>query len=91
MCRFPEAQVVSEVAVYWFDDTGFGHCRVPASWHVEWYDGQTWRPVKAKGAYGVERDQFNRVEFEPVKTTGLRLVVQLQENFSAGILECQIK
>ncbi len=90
-CRFPEPQVVSEVAVYWFDDTGFGQCRVPASWHVEWYDGQTWQPVKAKGPYAVQRDRFNRVEFEPVKTTGLRLVVQLQENFSAGILECQIK
>jgi hypothetical protein len=90
-CRFPEPQVVREVAVYWFDDTGFGHCRVPSNWQIEWFDGQQWQPVKALGPYGVDRDRFNRVPFEPVKTTSLRLVVQLQENFSAGILECQIQ
>ncbi|HEY6737564.1 MAG TPA: beta-L-arabinofuranosidase domain-containing protein [Actinopolymorphaceae bacterium] len=26
-------------AVYWFDDTGIGRCRVPASWELHWRDG----------------------------------------------------
>lgn len=90
-CRFVEPRQVSEVAVYWFDDTGVGHCRVPASWRVEWWDGSQWRPVKAKTPYGVERDAFNRVVFEPVTTTRIRLVVKLQDQFSAGILECQVE
>ncbi len=90
-CQFDEPRQIQEVAVYWFDDTGVGQCRVPARWRLEWWDGLQWQPVRAKNAYGVERDRFNRVLFEPVTTTRIRLLVQLREGFSAGILECQIK
>lgn len=86
-----EAKVVSRCEVYWFDDTGRGYCRVPASWRIEYRDGETWRPVTARGASGVDLDTFNTVEFEPVTTTALRLVVQLQPGFSGGILEWRIR
>ena len=33
-------------------------------------------PVVARGAYGVTRDTFNRVEFEPVTTTAVRIEVE---------------
>jgi DUF1680 family protein len=90
-CRFPEPRTVTEVAVYWFDDTGVGQCRVPASWRVEYHDGRTWQAVRARSPYGIDRDRFNVVQFDPVTTGALRLVVRLQENFSAGILEIQVK
>src|SRR5262249_15693243 len=32
--QFPQPRDVSSVAVYWFDDTGRGGCRVPAEWRV---------------------------------------------------------
>ncbi len=32
--RFPEPRKVASVEVYWFDDTGRGECRVPASWRL---------------------------------------------------------
>ncbi|HID23798.1 MAG TPA: discoidin domain-containing protein, partial [Planctomycetaceae bacterium] len=88
---FPEPVTVSAVEVYWFDDTGRGYCRVPASWELLYRDGDQWKPVVARGKYGVAKDRFNRVEFEPVRTDALRLQVWLQPNFSGGILEWRVK
>ena len=78
---------LSFAEVYWFDDTGKGGCRVPQSWRLLYKDGDQWRPVTTKSECGVKPNQFNRVTFEPVITTGLRLEVQLQPKFSGGILE----
>ncbi len=61
---------VSEASVYWFDDTGGGGCRVPASWRVLYKSGEEWVPVKAAGAYSVAKDAWNAVTFVPVRTTG---------------------
>ncbi len=88
--RFDEPREVSECEVYWFDDTGVGRCRVPASWAVLWRDGEEWRPVEATSGYGCEPDKFNRVTFDPVTTTELKLVVQLQPDVSGGILEWRV-
>jgi DUF1680 family protein len=82
---------VSEVEVYWFDDTGRGECRVPASWQVFYKIGDTWKLVANTGPYGVEKDQFNPVRFKPVRTTALKLEIQLPEKFSAGIHEWKVK
>ncbi|HIE51330.1 MAG TPA: transcriptional initiation protein Tat [Armatimonadetes bacterium] len=87
---FETPQKVSWCEVYWFDDTGVGQCRVPASWRVLWKDGDTWRPVTGASEYGTQRDQFNRVTFDPVVTQELRLEVQLQDAFSGGILEWRV-
>jgi len=81
---------VSEVEVYWFDDTGEGECRVPASWKALYKDGDKWLPVKNAGAYGVEKDKYNAVKFTPVKTSGLKLEVQLQAEFATGIQEWKV-
>jgi len=88
---FPKPRKISQVEVYWFDDTGSGHCRVPKAWHVERLDGQTWRPVAGAGEYGVAPDRFNKVTFPPVTAAQVRLVVELPPNFSAGILEWRVK
>lgn len=82
-------QEVSQAAVYWFDDTGFGQCRVPASWRVLWLDGSTWRPVDEASSYGVERDRLNRVSFTPVVAQFLRVEAVLRPTYSGGILELE--
>lgn len=87
---FPEAADVSAVEVYWFDDSGQGQCRVPKSWRVLYQAGKNWKPVKAKGGYPNEKNQFNRTEFAPVRTGALRIQVELQPEFSGGILEWRI-
>jgi hypothetical protein len=91
--RFPKARKLSSAAVYWFDDTGRGACRVPASWRLLWRDGKTWKPCKltGKSKYGTTLNQFNKVTFEPVTTGELKLEVKLKPGFSGGILEWQVK
>ena len=89
--QFERAALVSEVEVYWLDDTGSGECRVPASWRVLYKDGEAWKPVEASGPYGLETDAYNKVAFKPVTTSGLRLEVSLQPHWSAGIQEWKVK
>ncbi len=80
------------VEVYWFDDTGRGHCRVPAAWRVRVREGENWIPPRGQqpAEPAVERDRFNRVEFEPVETSAIRVEVDLQPEFSGGILEWRV-
>jgi uncharacterized protein len=85
--RFEQPTPVGAVQVYWFDDTGRGSCRVPQSWRLLYQDGKEWKPVAGAAAYGTQRDRYNRVTFTPVTTSALRLEVQLQPDFSGGILE----
>jgi hypothetical protein len=88
--EYAKPREVSSAQVYWFDDTGHGGCRVPASWKLLYKDGDSWKPVEGASAYGVQADRFNRATFKPVRTTGLRLEVQLQKEFSGGILEWEV-
>ena len=89
---FETPTTVSACAVYWFDDRPRnGGCRVPASWRVLYRDGETFKPVTPKGSYGVERDRMNRIEFEPVETTELRIEATLKTGWSGGILEWIVK
>jgi hypothetical protein len=87
---FPEPMMVGAVEVYWFDDTGRGHCRVPNSWRLLYRDGEAWTPVSNPSGYGVERDRFNKTRFDTVRTDGLRLEVRLQPTFSGGVLEWRV-
>ena len=82
---------VSRAEVYWFDDTGHGGVRVPASWKLLYKEGDQWKPVEAISAYTRERNQYNRVTFKPVTTTGLRLELQAQPNVSQGVQEWKVK
>ncbi len=88
---FEKSAEVSEVEVYWFDDTGQGECRVPASWRVLYKDGDQWKPVESSGSYATEKDRYDRMTFKPVTTRGLRLEVTMQPNWSAGIQEWKVR
>lgn len=80
----------SAAKVYWFDDTGYGECRPPVSWELQYLDGSTWKPVKTSDKYSVELDKYIEVKFQPVTTTALRLVMKLQPNWAVGIHEWQV-
>lgn len=84
---FNQTATVSEVELYWFDDTGSGQCRVPQSWRLLYKDGGNWKPVETSETFGVEKDRYNKLTFKPVMTEGLRLEVTLQPTWSAGIQE----
>lgn len=84
---FTGEQTVSTTQIYWFDDTGIGECRLPKSWKVLYKDGDQWKPVKNPSPYEVEKDKYCKVVFKPVKTSALRIEVQLVPDFSAGVYE----
>ncbi len=88
---FGTRQQVSEVSVYWFDDTGQGGCRVPKGWRVLYRDGDTWKPVQARSPYVVVKDTYTTVAFVPVTTDALRLEVTLPAEFSSGIHEWKVR
>ena len=88
---FDQPATVSETEIYWFDDTGRGECKVPASWRLLYKDGDQWKPVENLGPYGVEKDRYNKVAFKPVTAGGLRLEVTMQSNWSAGLQEWKVK
>lgn len=94
---FATAERVSEVSVHWFDDTGHGGCRVPLGWRLLYKDDtaaaqRDWLPVSLapESEYGVLKDMFNTVRFEPVVTTGLRLEMELQGEWSGGVEEWRV-
>jgi DUF1680 family protein len=88
---FAKPATVSEAELYWFDDTGHGGVRVPASWRLLYKDGNDWKPVENLDPYGTAKDRYNKLSFKPVATSGMRLEVTAQPNFSAGIQEWKLK
>lgn len=88
---FGKARRVDSCGVYWFDDeaTG-GQCRTPASWRMEWQDGETWRPVEAPTGYGCAKDRMNSVAFIPVQTRAVRILAVLKPGWSGGMLEWRV-
>ncbi|GAB3653903.1 hypothetical protein GCM10028833_27170 [Glycomyces tarimensis] len=77
---------VSSTDMYFFDDGG--GVRVPASWTIQYRDGEEWVDVEAEAeaAFGTAANQYNPVAFAPVTTTGLRAVLQ-SDAASVGVLE----
>ncbi len=87
---FEKPRTIKGVEVYWFDDTGKGFCRVPASWRVVYKSGADWKPVPNPSPCASDRNKFNKTTFDPIETQSIRLEVQLQPDFSAGILEWRL-
>ena len=88
---FAQTATVAQSQVYWFDDTGHGQVRVPASWRLLYKSGGEWKPVEAAGSYPVEKDRYNQVTFKPVTTDAMRLEVTMQPQWSAGLQEWKVK
>lgn len=88
---FTQPRKISWCEVYWFDDEPVGGgCRVPQRWRVLWWNGKAWQEARNPSGYGVAKDRFNRVTFEPIVTTKLRLEIVARPNFSVGILEWRV-
>lgn len=77
--KFKKPERISSVEVYWlaFDLYDVIY-KAPESWKLLYKTGNTWKEVKNTSPYGTELDKYNKVSFEPVTTTELKMVVQLQ-------------
>ncbi len=85
--EFNTPREISRTSVYWFDDTGRGECRIPQSWEVEYLDGQTWKKIQGTEELPAHLNQFDTATFPRVLANGIRIKMQLQKDFSAGVLE----
>ncbi len=86
--KFKKPERISSVEVYWL---AFDHYDViykaPESWKLLYKTGNTWKEVKNTSPYGTELDKYNKVSFEPVTTTELKMVVQLQRPKTEKVAE----
>jgi DUF1680 family protein len=88
---FQKPEEISQMDIYWFDDTGIGECRIPSSWKLFYKDGDKWRDVYTVDKYGVDKDKYNSVIFETVRTKSLKIEIHSQTNSAGGIHEIKIK
>jgi hypothetical protein len=89
--EFPQATQISSSQVYWFAEPGHGQVKAPANWRILYKEGMEWKPVETTQPYGLRLDAYNTVTFKPVETKALRLEVQQQPNFSAGVAQWTVK
>lgn len=89
--EFPKEEEVSQVQVYWVEFEHYdGSYKAPEKWEVEYFINGEWKPVKNNSEYKTELDKYNKVNFEKVKTTKLRLKAKLQKGYSGGIHEWRV-
>jgi hypothetical protein len=83
---FAKPESISGMQLYWFNDSKKrGGCNLPVSWRAFYKDQDQWKPVDTTNTYTVSENQFDTITFKTVTTTGVRLEVQLQTNWSGGI------
>ncbi len=89
---FPEAVTVQSSTVYWYDDQPWQGCKVPDSWKL-YYKDQTgnWQPVANPDGYPVAKGAPCTVNFDPVKTSAVKLEVVINKDKSAGVFEWSIR
>jgi uncharacterized protein len=88
---FPKEEIISSSKVYWFDDEpSGGECRLPDSYKLLYKSGNEWKPVINLSNYKIDKDKYDELKFEKVKTTAIRMEVTLQKNWSSGIHEWEI-
>lgn len=102
---FDEPREIDRVSLYWCDDASrYDHaptgdyssvikgvdCRAPASWKLLYRDGAVWKSAETNEPYGVRANQFNTVRIAKVRTTALRIEVQLPAGASSGVLEWRV-
>ncbi|MBQ0022870.1 MAG: glycoside hydrolase family 127 protein [Prevotellaceae bacterium] len=90
--EFAQPETVSTSTVYWFDDAPWGGCRVPESWKLYYKtESGEWAEVKNPTEYGVGKGMANIVNFDPVKTTAMKLEIKQPKQFSCGVFEWSVK
>ena len=89
---FKQPATVQSSTVYWYDDQPWQGCKVPDSWCLYYRDDQgQWQPVAHPDNYPVAKGVPCTVNFDPVKTTAMKLEVKINADKSAGVFEWSVK
>lgn len=90
--EFEEEKSISESTVYWFNDSPWGGCRIPAAWRLYYRDANgEWVAIEPRNGYPVMKDAPCTADFEPVRTSAIKLEVQLPADNSSGVFEWSVK
>ena len=82
---------LSSAEVYWaLGKEGDQKWAPPVSWLLQYRDGNEWKDVRTTDAYRLAAGRFNRVTFEPVTTSAVRLQAQLPQDATSGIYEWRV-
>jgi hypothetical protein len=84
LLTWSSAQTLNAAEVYFFDDNG--GVRLPASWRLQSWNGSAYVDVAGASGYPLGLNQFNRLTFNSVSTTRLRVLLQ-SGAASVGLLE----
>ena len=90
---FEKPVALSGSEVLWYhkiNPNGKSGCAVPESWRLEYQKDGNWHPATKNTDYATAFNQYNRVSFEPVTTSTIRLSAKTKPGFSAGILEWRV-
>lgn len=87
---FQAANTVSNCSVYWFDDGPDGGCRIPTDWKIVYKKGNAWLPVKNTSPYTITKHAVDVVHFKPIRTSALKLEIQLPKTHSSGMYEWSV-
>ena len=52
--------------------------------------GEAWKPVPNASEYTTDINKYNKVTFDAIETTALRMEVELQPGSSGGVLEWRV-
>ena len=88
---FARPATVSAATAWFYDDTGRGACRLPASWRLLARVGGRFTEVAHGGAEGLVPNGPARLAFQAVEADALRLEVRLRDGFSGGLLEWSVE
>ncbi|HAM99769.1 MAG TPA: six-hairpin glycosidase [Marinilabiliales bacterium] len=91
--RFDEIVEISQASVYWVKMNHYDvNYDAPEHWKLMYQNTKNeWVPVDNNNFYELQLDQYNTVNFIPVKTKAIRLYAKLKPEFSCGIHEWKIK
>ena len=77
-----------QIAVYWWDYTHT--IPLPGAYHIEYWDGAAYQPVKNARGLGLANNTFNTTSFDEVSTTRLRLVMDSADRYDATLIEWKV-
>jgi uncharacterized protein len=96
--RAPEAQWIqyewlqpvrtNEISLFWWNWENT--LALPATYHIQYWDGAEFKPVSNATGLGVANSAFNSTTFDEIETTRLRVVVDTVPRFSMGLLEWEV-
>jgi DUF1680 family protein len=83
--EWPQPVTTRQVGVFWWDFKKT--LKLPGNYHVEYWNGSAFQPVKNAAGLGLEAKKFNTTTFDEITTTKLRLVMDSADRWNAPMME----